>query len=137
MKWSWPVARFAGIDVKIHATFLIILVLGAMQWSGFGVPGMAFGALLMLLLFTCVTLHEFGHSLVAQRFGIAVREIVLLPIGGVALLARNPSKPLHELLIAAAGPAVNVVIVAVLAAVLGMRVTAADMDPRMLLATQS
>jgi Zn-dependent protease len=107
MKWSWPIARFAGIDVKIHATFLIILVLGAMQWSGFGVPGMAFGALLMLLLFTCVTLHEFGHSLIAQRFGIAVREIVLLPIGGVALLARNPSKPLHELLIAAAGPAIS------------------------------
>ena len=114
MKWSWPVARFAGIDVKIHATFVIILVLGAMQWSGFGIPGMAFGVLLMLLLFTCVTLHEFGHSLVAQRFGIAVREIVLLPIGGVALLARNPSKPLHELLIAAAGPAVNVVLVAVM-----------------------
>ena len=137
MKWSWPVARFAGIDVKIHATFVIILVLGAMQWRGFGIPGMAFGALLMLLLFTCVTLHEFGHSLVAQRFGIAVREIVLLPIGGVALLARNPSKPLHELLIAAAGPAVNVVIAALLAVVLGMKVTAADMDPRMLLAAQS
>jgi Zn-dependent protease len=137
MRWSWSVARFAGIDVKIHATFALILVLGAMQWSGFGIPGMAFGALLMLLLFTCVTLHEFGHSLVAQRFGIAVREIVLLPIGGVALLARNPSKPLHELLIAAAGPAVNVVIVAVLAVVLGMRGTAADIDPRLLLASQS
>jgi Zn-dependent protease/predicted transcriptional regulator len=136
MRWSWPIARFAGIDVKVHATFVIILVLGAMQWSGFGVAGMAFGALLMLMLFVCVTLHEFGHSLVAQRFGIAVREIVLLPIGGVALLARNPSRPRDELLIAAAGPAVNVVIVAMLAIVLGMRVTAADMDPRMLLAAQ-
>ncbi len=137
MRWSWPIARFAGIDVKIHATFVIILVLGAMQWSGFGIPGMAFGALLMLLLFTCVTLHEFGHSLVAQRFGIAVREIVLLPIGGVALLARNPSRPLHELLIAAAGPAVNVIIVALLALMLGIKVTTANMDPRMLLAAQS
>ena len=114
MKWSWPIARIAGIDVKIHATFLLIVVLGAMQWSAFGLPGMAFGALLMLALFLCVTLHEFGHGLVAQRFGIPVREIVLLPIGGVAALARNPSKPLHELLIAAAGPAVNVVLAIVL-----------------------
>lgn len=120
MKWSWRIARFAGIDVKIHATFLLIVVLGAMQWSAFGLPGMAFGALLMLALFLCVTLHEFGHGLVAQRFGIPVREIVLLPIGGVAALARNPSKPLHELLIAAAGPAVNVVLAVVLSLALGL-----------------
>lgn len=120
MKWSWPIARFAGIDVKIHATFLLIVVLGAMQWSGFGPTGMVFGALLMLALFLCVTLHEFGHGLVAQRFGIPVREIVLLPIGGVAALARNPSKPLHELLIAAAGPAVNVVLAVVLSLMLGL-----------------
>ena len=136
MRWSWPIARFAGIDVKIHATFVIILVLGAMQWSGHGAAGMAFGALLMGLLFACITLHEFGHALVAQRFGIAVREIVLLPIGGVAMLARNPSKPAHELLIAAAGPAVNVVIAAVLAVLLGMGNAAAGMDPRMLFGTQ-
>jgi Zn-dependent protease len=120
MKWSWPIARFAGIDVKIHATFLLIVLLGAVQWSHFGVSGMVFGAVLILALFLCVTLHEFGHSLVAQRFGIPVREIVLLPIGGVAALARNPSKPLHELLIAAAGPAVNVVLALALGLVLGL-----------------
>jgi len=134
MKWSWPVARFAGIDVKIHATFVIILVLGAMQWSGFGIPGMAFGVLLMLLLFTCVTLHEFGHSLVAQRFGIAVREIVLLPLGGVAMLGRNPDKPLHELLIAAAGPAVNVVIAAGLLLATGFTAGLGGLDPQGLVA---
>jgi len=58
MRWSWPVARLAGIDVKIHATFAIILVLGAMQWSQSGLPGMAFGVLLMLLLFACITMPE-------------------------------------------------------------------------------
>jgi Zn-dependent protease len=120
MRWSWPVARFAGIDVKIHATFLLIVVLGAAQWSSYGPGGIAFGALLMIALFACVTLHEFGHALVAQRFGIPVREIVLLPIGGVAALARNPSKPLHELLIAAAGPAVNVILATVLGLLLGL-----------------
>jgi Zn-dependent protease/CBS domain-containing protein len=73
----------------------------------------------MILLFVCVTLHELGHSIAAQRFGIPVREIVLLPLGGVALLSRNPSKPWHELIIAAAGPLVNVVIAAVLIGVTG------------------
>jgi Zn-dependent protease len=133
MKWSWPIARFAGIDVKIHATFLLIVVLGAMQWSHFGLPGMAFGALLMLALFVCVTLHEFGHGLVAQRFGIPVREIVLLPIGGVAALARNPSGPLHELLIAAAGPAVNVVLAVVLSLMLGLHASWNELSPEHLL----
>lgn len=120
MKWSFRVANILGIDLKIHVSFFLILLLGAMQWSSYGVRGMAFGVLLMTLLFLCVTLHEFGHSVVAQRLGIAVREIVLLPIGGVALLSRNPDKPMQELLIAIAGPAVNVVIGIGLAIYLGM-----------------
>ena len=114
MKWSFRIAQIAGIDIRIHVTFFLIIVIGAAQWSAAGVPGMAFGALLMLLLFLCVTLHELGHSLVAQRFGIPVRQIVLLPIGGVAMLGRNPTRPIQELLIAVAGPAVNVVILGVL-----------------------
>ena len=111
MKWSFSIARIAGIDIKVHATFFLILVFGALQWGGpHGAPGAAFGILLMLLLFACVVLHELGHSLVAKAFGIPVREIVLLPIGGVAQLQKNPEKPLHELLIAVAGPLVNVAI---------------------------
>lgn len=133
MRWSWPVARISGIDLKIHVTFLLIVVLGAMQWSGYGLPGMAFGAAMILLLFACVTLHEFGHALVAQRLGITVREIVLLPIGGVAVLSRNPNRPSHELLIAAAGPLVNVVIAVGLIGVLGLKAALSDVDPRVLL----
>lgn len=120
MNWAFRFTRVAGIDIKIHVTFFLILVLGAIQWGGrFGAAGAFFGVLLMILLFVCVTLHELGHSLVAQRFGVPVREIVLLPLGGVALMARNPSKPLHELLIAAAGPLVNVLIAGALLAATG------------------
>ena len=120
MQWSFRVARVAGIDIKVHVTFVLIVVLGALQWSGRnGLSGALFGALLILALFVCVTLHELGHSLVAQRFGIPVRSIILLPLGGIAFLERNPTKPLHELLIAIAGPLVNVVIAAVLYGALG------------------
>ena len=93
MSWAFRLTRVAGIDIKIHVTFLLILVLGGMEWgSKHGAPGAVFGVLLMLALFTCVTLHELGHSLAAQRFGIPVREIVLLPIGGVAMLGRLPDR---------------------------------------------
>jgi Zn-dependent protease len=115
MNWSFRLARVAGIDIKVHISFFLILVLGAMQWGApYGTAGALFGVLLMILLFACVTLHELGHSIVAMRFGIPVREIILLPLGGVALLTRNATRPLHELLIAAAGPLVNVAIAALL-----------------------
>jgi Zn-dependent protease len=120
MRGSFRLIRVAGIEIKVHVTFPLVLLLGAMQWGGtHGAPGAAFGVLLMLALFACVVLHELGHSLVAQRLGIPVREIVLLPIGGVAVLSKNPRKPVHELAIAVAGPLVNVVIAALLAAALG------------------
>ena len=115
MNRSIRLATIAGIDVKMHLSFLLVLGLGAFQWgTPYGAAGAIFGVVLMLLLFACVLLHEFGHALVAQRFGLPVSEIVLLPIGGVALLKGHPRKPVHELLIAVAGPLVNVVIAAVL-----------------------
>jgi Zn-dependent protease/CBS domain-containing protein len=115
MKSSFRVAQIAGIEIKVHVTFVLILILGAVQWGGpYGARGAVFGALLMAVLFMCVVLHELGHSLVAQRFGLPVKEIVLLPIGGVSRMEKNPEKPLHELLISAAGPLVNVAIAALL-----------------------
>lgn len=129
MGWSFRIARISGIDIKIHITFFLILILGAYQWGvPHGITGALFGVLLMILLFACVTLHELGHSIVAQRFGIPVREIVLLPLGGVALLSRNPSKAWHELLIAAAGPLVNVVIAAILFAISGAAIAFGSLD---------
>lgn len=117
MGWSFKIAQLAGIPVKLHITFFIIILLGAWQWAGRSadpVAGAFFGAALMLALFLCVTLHELGHSLVARAFGIQTREILLLPLGGVAQLSKNPDQPAHELWIALAGPLVNVVIAFIL-----------------------
>jgi Zn-dependent protease/predicted transcriptional regulator len=121
MGWSFRIAQVRGIDIKVHVTFFLILALGAFQWAsstpGDPLDGALFGVVLMLLLFFCVTLHELGHSIAAQRFGIPVKEIVLMPLGGLALIEKNPKKPLHELIIAAAGPVVNVVIAGLLLAI--------------------
>lgn len=111
MKGSLKVLRIFGIDVRIHFTFVFILLFAALE-AGHrqGARGAVFGAISVACLFVCVTLHELGHSLVARRFGVVVHEIVLLPIGGYARMGRGPSRPLHELLIAIAGPLVNVMI---------------------------
>jgi Zn-dependent protease/CBS domain-containing protein len=112
MKWAWRVGKLAGIDLKIHVTFLLILGwVGLLHWRAEGtreavVRGVAF----ILLLFACVVLHELGHALTARRFGIRTRDIILLPIGGVARMERMPDKPGQELLVAIAGPLVNVVL---------------------------
>jgi Zn-dependent protease/predicted transcriptional regulator len=121
MSWSFKIAQVNGIPIKVHVTFILILILGAVEWGSITntVQGALFGVVLMILLFACVTLHELGHSLVAMRFGIPVREITLLPLGGVAQITKNPEKPIHELLITLAGPVVNVVIAVILWTVLG------------------
>lgn len=126
MSWSYRIARVAGVDIKIHITFFLIVFLGAFQWGlERGVSGALFGATLILLLFACVTLHELGHSIVARYFRVPVREIILLPIGGIAFFEKQPEKPLHELLIAAAGPVVNVILAGLITILLGATVDVA------------
>lgn len=113
--WSWKIGRLAGIDVYMHATFLLLLLwLGIVYWGKGGLPAAVHGITFILLLFGCVVLHELGHALTARRFGIQTRNIVLLPIGGVASLEKMPDDPKEEILVALAGPAVNLVIAAVL-----------------------
>lgn len=114
MKWSVRLARVSGIDIRVHVTLALVLPLGALQYGQHhGARGAWFGLLFMTCLFGCVALHELGHSLMAQRLGLRVKEIVLLPIGGMARLSRGPSSPQHELLIALAGPLVNALLACV------------------------
>ena len=121
MPGSILVARVAGIPIHAHATFVLVLIYGAVQWGrGGGVAGMAFGVLATLVIFVGVALHELGHAVVARRVGIPVLGIVLLPIGGVAALGRNPERPRQELVIALAGPLVNVALAIPLALALAL-----------------
>jgi Zn-dependent protease/CBS domain-containing protein len=116
MKWSWEVGQLGGIDLRIHATFLLLLgwVLASYWMAGKSMEAMLAGVGFIVALFACVVLHEMGHAVAARTFGIQTRDITLLPIGGVARLERMPEEPKQELWIALSGPAVNVVIAAVL-----------------------
>jgi Zn-dependent protease/CBS domain-containing protein len=115
MRWSFVVGRIAGIELRLHAAFFLILLLGpSLAGPEYGVPGALFGIFLLVLLFMCVALHELGHSLVAQRLGLKVREIMLLPIGGVARATGHLRKPWYELLVAAAGPLTSLALAFVL-----------------------
>jgi Zn-dependent protease/CBS domain-containing protein len=117
---AWKIGRLGGVVVRVHATFpLLLLWIGAAryfehrQWSdALG------GVLFTLTLFAFVTVHELGHATVARRCGVRTRDITLLPIGGIARLERQPSQPRDELMIALAGPAVNLVLAGAFSAAL-------------------
>ena len=100
MRWSFRLLTIAGIRIEVHATFLLLVGAVALLRSGSTPLWVSVGE--MLILFACVLLHELGHALAARRYGIGTREIVLLPIGGVARLERMPEKPLQEIVVALA-----------------------------------
>lgn len=111
MKGSTRVGSFAGIGVFVHWTFLLLLAwVAASQYAEEGVAGAVRATALIGVVFFCIVLHEFGHALVARRFGVPTKDITLLPIGGVARMERIPRDPMQELAIAIAGPMVNVAI---------------------------
>jgi Zn-dependent protease/CBS domain-containing protein len=115
MRWSWRIARVAGIDIYLHVTTVILLawIVFMTSWNR-GLEAALELLAFFILLFAIVVLHELGHALTARYFGIKTRDIILLPIGGVARLERIPRKPIQEFYVALAGPAVNFVLAALL-----------------------
>ena len=115
MGWSIKLFDVGGTAVRIHVTFFLLLAwIAAIHWSRGGPAEAADGVIFIIALFVCVVLHEFGHVYAARRYGIATSDVTLLPIGGVASLERMPEKPGQEIVVALAGPAVNLVIALVL-----------------------
>ncbi|MEZ6087872.1 MAG: site-2 protease family protein [Pirellulaceae bacterium] len=106
------VGTFFGVALFLHWTFFLLPAwMAYLEWSyGGDWIDISLTTILIGLLFTCVILHEYGHVLAARAFGVGTRDITMLPIGGVARLERMPEEPWQELIVAVAGPAVNVLI---------------------------
>jgi len=99
MLQSLRIFKIMGIPIELHITFILLLILVYFLW-GFG------GLILYALLFTSVVLHELGHSYVAKKYGVNIAKIMLLPIGGVAMMDKIPRE--GEFRIAVAGPLVSI-----------------------------
>ncbi|MCW8843470.1 MAG: site-2 protease family protein [Rhodobacteraceae bacterium] len=140
MAWSFSIGRLFGSDIRVHATFFLLLLwIGLMAYAEGGTSAALASVLFVVALFACVVAHEFGHALTARRYGIRTPDITLLPIGGMARLEKMPDQPAQEILVALAGPAVNVVIWAVLTLLLGAQtggalVNLTDLTPTTFLA---
>jgi Zn-dependent protease len=128
MQWSVTVGRIAGTAVRIHVTFIVFLLwIAVADTIAFGPAAAWRSVVFLVLVFACVLAHEFGHILTARSFGVRTPDVTLLPIGGVASLERIPENPGQELLIAIAGPLVNVAIAAVLVVAGG--ISAGELQP--------
>ncbi|MEM6487244.1 MAG: site-2 protease family protein [Pseudomonadota bacterium] len=121
MAWSFRLLQIGDTALRVHVTFLLLLFWIALTRSSAGIEAVLLGVVFVVAVFTCVVLHELGHVVAAQLYGIRTPEITVLPIGGIARLERMPQKPGQELVVAIAGPLVNVVIAAVLIGLIGAR----------------
>ena len=124
MRWSVRIARLLGIDIRIHFTFLLGLLLlgaGVYVFGGHRWTDVVEVTALVLMVFACVLLHEFGHALAAAHYDIETIDITLLPFGGLARLERMPEEPWQEMVVAFGGPLVNIIIILGLGMIFGPR----------------
>jgi Zn-dependent protease len=124
-RWSFPLGRIAGIELRVHLSFLLLVVLFAFDPDG-PIAGIGW----LVIIFACVVAHELAHSVMAQHRGATVREIVLLPMGGVSKLENLPENPRDEFTIAVVGPLMSFALGAISAVVcvlVGLRLTPIDL----------
>ncbi|MDF3040318.1 MAG: peptidase [Thermomicrobiales bacterium] len=121
MMRSLTVARIRDIDIRLHPTFALVFVWVLIDWrrigAGVGISAVIFTLILVILIFACVLLHEFGHAFMARQHGVRVHDVSLSAVGGVARMEQLPAEPRAEMLIAMAGPAANFALVVALAPV--------------------
>ena len=127
--WSWRLGSIAGIPIRVHVTLILLLGWIAVSYwlVGIGPRATAAGVLLFVTVFAIIVVHELGHALVARAFGVRTRDILLLPIGGIASLERIPERPAQELAIAVVGPAINLALAAMLW--VGIALVGGPIDP--------
>ena len=115
MRWYLNLGSIAGTAIRIHVTFLMLLFwLGTVYYRQGGAEAAWQGTIFIVLIFVCVLLHELGHVFAARHYGVRTRDVTLWPFGGISSMERMPDKPSEELIVAVAGPAVNVAIAALL-----------------------
>ncbi len=120
-RWSWNLGTMFGIAIRVHVTLLVLfsfIIIASPVRGGFALA--AIDLAIVTAVFAIIVVHELAHALVARRFGSTTKEILLLPIGGIANIDKMPRRPSHELLVAIAGPAVNLVAAGGLALALGL-----------------
>ena len=128
MRWSLTLGSIGDTAIRIHVTFLLFLVwLWALFYSQGGAEAAWQGTTFIALIFLCVLLHEFGHVFAARHYGVKTRDVTLWPFGGISSMEHMPEKPSQELVVAVAGPAVNVAIIALLLLWLGPRLDLEDL----------
>ena len=106
-RWSFPIGRIAGIQIRVHASFFLLVALFVLAGNAPQGPGIAASVVWLVVIFGCVVFHELAHCLVGRRRGLVVHEIDLLPIGGVSRLETFPETPGDEFALAIAGPAAS------------------------------
>src|ERR671921_156017 len=118
------VARFHDIDIRLHPTFALVFLWVLIDWrrigAGVGISSVVFTLILVVLIFGCVLLHEFGHAFMARQHGVRVHDVSLSAVGGVARMEQLPVDPRAEVLISLAGPAANVAVAVALAPIVLM-----------------
>jgi stage IV sporulation protein FB len=114
--WTWNVGKIAGIPIRMHLTLVLLLAWITLSYatSGASVRATGLGVVLVLAIFAIIVVHELAHALVARHYGVATRDIMLLPVGGIASLERMPERPSQELAVALVGPMVNLALAALL-----------------------